>query len=166
MKAFIGVASSVVGLAVFGVAVADDKHAAAEGGMTAVAPKDVKWVEGPASLPKGAKVAVIYGDPSKPALFVMRVKMPASYKIAPHWHPADENVTVLSGTLFMGHGDKLDTATGTPVPAGGFMSMPAKAHHYAYTKKEAILQISSMGPWAINYLDPADDPRTTAAATK
>jgi hypothetical protein len=166
MKTFIGVASAIVGLAVLGVAVADDKHAAGEPGMTAVSPKDVKWVDAPPSLPKGAKVAVIYGDPAKPALFVMRAKMPANYKIPPHWHPADENVTVLSGTLFMGHGDKMDTSAGTALTAGAFMSMPAKAHHYAYTKKEAILQISSMGPWAINYLNPTDDPRTTATLTK
>ena len=71
---------------------------------------------------------------------------------------------MISGTLFMGHGDKIDTAAGMPLVPGAFMSMPAKTHHYAYTKKETVLQLSSMGPWGITYLNPADDPRTTAAA--
>jgi quercetin dioxygenase-like cupin family protein len=127
----------------------------------------VKWVDGPPALPKGAKVALLHGDPAKPGLFVMRAKLPANYKIPAHWHPADEIVTVLSGTFFLGHGDKLDPAGGKGHAAGSFIAMPPKMHHYAYTKKETIIQLSTVGPWGINYINPSDDPRNaTAAAAK
>jgi mannose-6-phosphate isomerase-like protein (cupin superfamily) len=122
-------------------------------------PEEVAWKEGPASLPPGAQAAVLDGDPSKPGPFTLRLKTPADYRIPPHWHPADEHVTVLSGRLFMGMGDKLDSTKSKALPPGGFAVMPATSHHYAYTTEETILQLHGIGPWGIEYVDPSDDPR-------
>jgi len=125
---------------------------------------DLKWLDGPPSLPPGAKVAGIEGNPKDPGLFTMRLKFPANYKVAPHWHPADEHLTVISGTFYMGTGEKLDEAAAKELPAGSFVVMPAKQPHFAITKGETIVQLHGMGPWAITYLNPTDDPRSKAAA--
>lgn len=140
---------------------ADSPPAAPDMVMTSI--DGVKWMDAPPVLPKGAKAAVVYGDPSKPGLFVLLTKFPASYEIPAHWHPTDENVTVLKGTLYLGMGDKLDKAQGKAVATGGFASLPAKMHHFAYTKKEVIVQLTSMGPFGMTYIDPALDPTKHAA---
>ena len=74
-------------------------------------PRDITWGDPPPVFEKGMAFTVISGDPGKPGLYVVRAKMPAGYKIAPHWHPTDEHVTILSGTFAFGMGDKLDAAT-------------------------------------------------------
>ena len=121
---------------------------------------ELKWMEGPASLPPGAKLAVLEGDPAKAGPFTMRAIFPPNYVIMPHYHPQIEHVTVMEGEFFMGHGDKYDPAQGTRLEVGGFSVMPAKFHHYAYTKdKQSVVQIHAIGPWDIIYLDAANDPR-------
>lgn len=124
-----------------------------------VSPADMKWADGPGSLPPGARFAVIEGDPKNPGLFTMRLKLPASYRIPAHWHPADEHVTVISGTFHMGLGDKLDATKGHALGAGSFAVMPAKTNHYAFTNEETVIQLHGVGPWGINYVNPAEDPR-------
>ncbi len=124
-----------------------------------VLPGDIKWVDAPPSLPPGAKAAVIEGDPKVAGLFTMRIKLPAIYKIMPHSHPADEHVTVIEGSFYMGVGEKFDKQAAKKIPAGGFAVMNTGTRHYAFTKKECIIQIHGMGPWAINYVNAADDPR-------
>ena len=120
---------------------------------------DVKWGEPPPMLPPGAKMAVLYGDPAKPGLFVIRAKTPAGYKIPAHSHPSDETVTVLSGTLMMGMGDKLDAKVAKPLPAGAFAMMPARTNHFAISKTDTVIQVVAIGPLEFNYVDPRDDPR-------
>ena len=127
---------------------------------------DLKWGDGPASLPPGAKAAALEGNPKDAGLFTMRLKLPANYKVSPHWHPADEHVTVISGTFYMGMGDKFDEASVKELPAGSFVVMPTKQTHFAMTKGETVVQLHGMGPWGINYVNPADDPRNKAAAKK
>lgn len=117
------------------------------------------WKDGPPSLPAGARFAVVEGDPSKPGLFTMRLRVPANYRIPAHWHPADEHITVLSGTFHMGLGEKLDTAAGMALPAGSFAVMPTGTRHFAFTNEETTIQLHGMGPWGITYVNPADDPR-------
>jgi len=129
-------------------------------------PGDFKWVDAPAGLPKGSKMAVIHGDPSAPGLFAMRAMLPAGYKVPPHFHPADENVTVISGELYMGMGDTWDESKGHALPQGSVSVMPAGAHHFAWSKVETVIQIHAMGPWGITYLNPQDDPRNMKQATK
>jgi quercetin dioxygenase-like cupin family protein len=121
---------------------------------------NLKWSPGPPSLPPGAKVSVVQGDPTVPGMFTMRVKIPAGYKVRPHSHPADENVTVLSGDFHMAVGDTWDVSKGHTLTAGGFSSMPHGMHHYAWTSKGCVFQVHGMGPFGITYVNPADDPRT------
>lgn len=124
-----------------------------------VTPGDLTWQDGPPSLPAGAQFSVIEGDPKRDGLFTMRVKLPANYRIPAHWHPADEHVTVISGTFNMGTGDVLDPTKGTALPAGSFALMPAQMRHFAWTSEETVIQLHGVGPWQIHYINPADDPR-------
>jgi hypothetical protein len=121
-------------------------------------PADLQWADVP-SLPPGAKVAVIEGPLHETVPFTFRLKFPADYTIPAHWHPAIEHVTVISGTFHMGTGDKLDTTTTTPLSAGSVAVMQPKTHHFGWTKDETIIQVHGVGPWAIHYVNPADDPR-------
>ena len=132
-------------------------HAAEmHGGHKVVTNDSLEWKESN-SLPS-TKFAVIVGDPAKEGMFTMRLMLPAGLKVPPHWHLTDEHVTVLSGTMHMGMGDKLDPKMGTAVPAGGYSFVPANVHHYAWFEEESIIQITGMGPWKIVYVNPEDDP--------
>lgn len=126
---------------------------------TRLTPGEVKWSPAPPSIPKGAQVAVLHGDPSKPELFVMRLKFPKGYVIPPHSHPATEIVTVVSGTFRLGEGTKADRATAKPLPAGSFFAYSPGMVHYAFSDTESVVQISTMGPWGLTYANAADDPR-------
>jgi hypothetical protein len=152
---------------VAGVAVAQDAKKADEAKKPdhiVVTPLSVAWSPGPPDLPKGLMMSVIQGDPGQAAPFTLRAKLPAGYKVAPHFHPADENVTVLSGTFAVGMGDKFDAAALKDLPVGAFASMPAEMHHFAMAKTACILQIHGVGPFKIVYVNPADDPSQAAPA--
>lgn len=125
---------------------------------TMVTPADLKWADVP-SLPPGAKIAVIEGPMNEAVPFTVRIKLPANYAIPAHWHPAIEHVTVISGTFNMGMGDKLDPSKSKPLSTGSVAIMQPKTNHFAWTKEEAIVQIHGVGPWAIHYVNPSDDPR-------
>ena len=119
---------------------------------------DIRWGPAPNVLPAGVQMAVVSGDPSKDALYVVRLKMPANYEIPAHNHPTSEYVTVLSGDFHIGMGDKLDREKGLALQAGGFAEASAKMNHYAWTSSETVVQIHGQGPFAITYVNPADDP--------
>ena len=123
-------------------------------------PADLKWGPAPGALPPGAMVVVLDGDPFAAGLYTSRLKLPAGYKIPAHSHPADEHVTVISGSFYMGLGDKLDPAKSTMMLPGSFAVMKQGTRHFAWSKEESIIQFHGMGPWGINYVNPADDPRT------
>jgi hypothetical protein len=154
MKAFqrtvVSTAFAFAALGAFG-AWAADSH-------VMVMPADLKWADVP-SLPPGAKIAVIEGPMNEAVPFTVRLKLPADYKIPAHWHPAIEHVTVISGTFNMGVGDKLDESKTTPLTAGCVAIMQPHTNHFAWTKEETIIQGHGVGPWAVNYVNPADDPR-------
>jgi quercetin dioxygenase-like cupin family protein len=124
-----------------------------------VAAKDVKWGPAPPALPPGAQMAVMAGDPAKSGFVSLRAMVPAGYTIPPHTHPTDEHVTVLSGSMSFGTGDKVDPKTATTAEVGGYFNAMAGMHHYATTQTGAVLQIDLIGPFAITYINPADDPR-------
>jgi quercetin dioxygenase-like cupin family protein len=124
----------------------------------------VKWGPAPPVFNKGAQMAVLSGNPGAAGPFVVRLKMPAGYKIAPHWHPTDEHVTVISGTFSLGMGDTFDAKSTKSLAPGGYALMPAEMRHFAWTKNGATVQVHGMGPFAINYVNPADDPSKGAAA--
>jgi hypothetical protein len=142
------------------------KPAAAAKKHVLIAPGDLKWGPGPAGLPSGAEAAVLDGDPAKPAMFALRAKLPAGYKVPPHWHPTDETIIVISGALMLGMGDKMDEASMQTLPAGGFAKMPRQMHHYAAAKGETIIQVHAMGPFEITYVNPSDDPRKKTTVKK
>jgi quercetin dioxygenase-like cupin family protein len=128
-------------------------------GHTIVPPQEIKWRPAPAMLPPGAEAAVLFGDPSKEGLFVLRLKFPAGYRVAPHTHPVDEVLTVISGTFRMGMGETADQSKAQPLPAGSFFALPPGTAHYVFVNEETIVQISTNGPWELNYINPEDDPR-------
>jgi hypothetical protein len=129
---------------------------------TMYSPADIKWTDAPPVLPAGAKAAVLEGDPSKPGYFAMRLKTPDGYKIMPHWHPNVERLTIISGTLYLGLGDKFDESKGHAMTAGTYATMQPEVHHFAWTKGETELQITTLGPWKLVYVNPADDPSKKA----
>ena len=125
---------------------------------------NLKWGDAPPSLPKGAQMAVLSGDPGKAGPFAVRLKAPAGYKVPLHWHPSDERVTVIQGDFHLRMGSGADEHEHTFAP-GGYTVMPAQMQHEASTQGGAIVQIDSTGPFQIHYVDAKDDPRGTAAAT-
>ena len=123
-----------------------------------VMPNELKWTDVP-SLPAGAKLAVIEGPLNEAVPITFRLKLPANYQIPAHWHPAIEHVTVISGALDMGIGDKLDKSKSHRLSAGGVAIMQPKVNHFGWTTEETIVQVHGVGPWGITYVNPADDPR-------
>jgi len=131
----------------------------AAGEMGIYPPADVAWKDGPGSLPAGARVAVLEGDPAKEGFFTIRLRFPDGYRIPPHFHSKVEHVTVVSGSFNLGMGEKFDQSATREMPAGSFGFWPAGMRHFAWAKGETVVQLHGVGPWTITYVDPADDPR-------
>ena len=129
-------------------------------------PGDMKWGPAPPVLPAGAQVAVLDGDPFTPGFFSLRLKFPDGYKIPAHWHPTDENITVVQGTFRAGMGDAHSDAALHDFPVGSFVKMPKQMRHFASAKGEVIVQIYGQGPFVVNYVNPADDPSKRTGATR
>lgn len=126
-----------------------------------VAANAVEWVKGPASIPAGAEAAVLFGDPTAEGLFAMRLKLPAGYHIAPHTHPKPEVVTIISGRFKLGSGETADPEATETLEPGALFAMHPGMTHFVYTDEETVVQLNSVGPWGITYVNPADDPRKT-----
>ena len=132
---------------------------AESGTQNAFAPDQIKWGPAPPFVAQGAKLAVIEGNPmASSGDYTIRLKMPAGYKIAPHWHPKRENVTVISGDFKVGMGDKFEESKMTTFPAGSFAYLDSDMHHYAMASSETIVQVHGMSPLQFNYVNPMDDP--------
>jgi uncharacterized protein (TIGR02246 family) len=121
--------------------------------------RELVWRDAPASLPRGAKIAVLEGDPMQPGPFTFRLKVPAGYRIPPHTHPVIEHVTVVSGALSIGRGEQWDDSKLVRLDVGDFMHVPPGTAHFAMATGETVVQLHSTGPWGITYLNPQDDPR-------
>jgi hypothetical protein len=122
-------------------------------------PDQLQWGPPPPFVPPGAQMAVLEGDPSgSSGDYTVRAKLPDGYKFPPHWHPKRENVTVISGKLKVGMGDKWDDAKMASFPAGSFVYVDPDMHHYAGADGETVIQIHGPSPLAINYVNPDDDP--------
>jgi len=118
----------------------------------------LKWGPPPPSLPPGALASPLVANAAKAGPFVLRLKLPASYVIPPHWLSRDVSLTVLSGAFAVAAGERLDRST--PVlRAGSFAHLPAGISHFAFTTEETVVQVSGSGPFELIYLDPKDDPR-------
>jgi hypothetical protein len=127
------------------------------------APDEIVWGPAAPALPAGAKMAVLKGDPTQEGIVVLRAWFPAGYQIMPHWHPASEHVTVISGEAHVGMGDAFDKTMGYVVPAAGFAYLAPLIHHYFWVDTETVIQVEGMGPFQLYYLNPADDPRNQPA---
>ena len=125
-------------------------------------PKELKWGPPPPVFQQNAKFTVLAGDPSQPGLYAVRLKLPAGYKIMPHWHPTDEHVTVLTGDFAVGMGDKWDKAALKTLPQGGYVLLPAEMRHYAGAMTDTTIQVDGIGPFQLTYVNPADDPSKKA----
>jgi quercetin dioxygenase-like cupin family protein len=120
-----------------------------------VKPDGLKW--GPFIGP--SQMALVAGDPSQPGPFVVRIKSPAGTMIAAHWHPTNENLTVVEGKFAIGMGDAFDAGKLTVMESGDFIQMPAKMHHFAKAITDTVVQAHGIGPFAVTFVNPADDPR-------
>lgn len=121
------------------------------------------WGDGPPVLPKGAQAAVLYGDPGKAGPFAIRLKAPPGYRVPRHWHPTDEQVTVIEGEVTLSMGEAAGAHSET-FGIGDYVNLPARMQHEATMPNGAVVQINAMGPFEITYVDPADDPRKAAPA--
>jgi quercetin dioxygenase-like cupin family protein len=122
-------------------------------------PTSIEWKPGPAAIPPGAKMAVLEGDPTKEGPFVVRFQFPDGYHIPPHTHPKTERATVISGTLVLAMGENLDRSAAKTLTPGTYGFWPAGMKHTAWSQSETVIQLHGIGPWQINYVNPADDPR-------
>jgi quercetin dioxygenase-like cupin family protein len=122
-------------------------------------PATLAWAPAPPSLPRGAELAVVEGDPTKAGAFTMRLRMPDGYRIPAHFHPAVEHVTVMQGTFQVGMGDTFDPAALGDLPPGTFAALAPGVHHFARAKGETVIQLHGVGPWSLTYVSAADDPR-------
>lgn len=130
-------------------------------GHVMVKASEVQWGDAPAGFEPGAQAAVMAGDPTQPGQFVIRLKVPAGFRVARHWHPTEEHLTVIEGdlTLDMGEGAQQRSATFGP---GDYVLLPMRMQHAASTSGGLVLQVHGPGPFEINYVDPKDDPRKRA----
>jgi hypothetical protein len=155
--------SSPNGVKASGVAVAAPAAADAVPPHVLTPPSAIKWLDFPVGGP-GVKAAVISGDPDKPGPFVLRIKSPAGRRVPPHWHPGDEHLTIVSGTFAIGMGDVFDAKKLKALPAGSYVLLPRDMHHFALSKTATVVQVHGNGPFQVNFVNPADDPRKTTAA--
>src|SRR5574341_1700194 len=128
--------------------------------FTSVMQREIKWQDAP-SIGPGAKTAVIQGDPKSSGPFVMRLRLPPNTTLGVHTHPATENVTVLSGTLYFGAGDKLNPKAAKAYGPGGYFSIEQGKPMFAFSKdKEVVMQLHGTGPWGITYIGAKEPPAT------
>jgi quercetin dioxygenase-like cupin family protein len=146
---------AIRGLAVVGITLVAAAPLAAQ---THQGSAKLKWGPAPAVFPKGARMAVVNGDPTKSGPFTVALAFPAGYRIPPHFHPTDENVVVKSGTLLVGMGDKADRKAMKVMKKGESGSIKANMHHYAAARGKTRIEVSATGPFAMTYVNPTDDP--------
>jgi hypothetical protein len=125
----------------------------------AFTPDAIAYGPPPAFVAAGAQLAVLEGNPmGSGGDYTIRLKMPDGYRIAPHWHPQRENVTVISGNFKVGMGDRFDESKMMTFPAGSFAFLDPDMHHYAMASGEVVVQVHGSAPLQFNYVNPSDDP--------
>ncbi len=98
-------------------------------------------------------VAVMDGDPKRPASsYTLRLKLPDAYTIPLHWHPDTERLTVLSGVLLFGAGDKMDATKTTALGPGSYIVIPATVRHWVTARGPTIFQVGGVGPFTVNFV--------------
>jgi quercetin dioxygenase-like cupin family protein len=153
----------VIGLALSAASAPAQSVSTQKQAAVMLTPDRLTWSPAPPRIPPGAQIAVLEGNPQKAGPFTMRVSFPDGYRIAPHFHPVAEQVTVLQGTYRWGIGDKYDAAALQTLPAGSFAVMPPNTHHFVEVKGPTVTQVSGMGPWKVTYVNAAEDPQNKTA---
>lgn len=127
--------------------------------MQEIVPGAMVFKDDPA-FAKGGQTAILVGDPKKPGLFILRLKMDPHFVVYPHTHPVFETVTVLKGKMGSGMGKKAELDNGKMMGPGSVLALPAGHPHYVWAAdEEVILQVVANGPFDINYINPDHDPR-------
>ena len=126
-------------------------------------PEDIDWEPFP-SFPPSARLAVVVGDPSELAPYVVRVKVPSGVKLMPHRHHEDRVYTVISGVFYIGVGEHFDSEKLEAYPPGAVIVLPGGTPHFHWAKSgEYVTQVTATGPISLDYVDPKDDPRNKRA---
>jgi quercetin dioxygenase-like cupin family protein len=138
-------------------------HQPGQAAFRSILPEDIEWKSFPA-FPPSARLAIVVGDPSKPAPYVIRVKVPSDVKLMPHRHPEDRIYTVISGVFYIGLGDQFDDGKLKAYPPGSVIVLPGNTDHFHWAKSgEYITQVTAIGPLGIEYLHAQDDPRNQSS---
>lgn len=133
-------------------------------GQLLVRAKSIRWSAAPAGLPQGAKAALLQGNPNASGRYVIRMQLPANYKIPFHVHSNAMDVTVVSGTLYVANTQTFEKKKAFAIKPGDFYHLPALASQFVFTKDETVLEIHGDGPYDLKYANAADDPLKGAAA--
>ncbi|MCW5898821.1 MAG: cupin domain-containing protein [Flavobacteriales bacterium] len=122
-------------------------------GAIQVPAEDGVWQDAPATLPPGTRMLLLEGHPAREGFFTMRLRIPAGTRLAPHWHPRDERVTVLSGLVRVGFGDHVNEAEMATFGPGSFYLNPLHSHHYVWFMEDSELQLTGIGPWELHLVE-------------
>lgn len=117
-------------------------------------PNLAPWADAPPSMPAGTKISILEGSPKERGMFTIRLRVPAGARVAPHTHPREERVTVLSGSVLVGFGETFDASKGHRFGPGAFYVNPPDAPHFVWTEEGAEVQITGRGPWVVRPLEP------------
>jgi quercetin dioxygenase-like cupin family protein len=124
-----------------------------------VLPEEIDW-EPSSAFPPSARLAIVVGQPSEPAPFVVRVKLPSGVKLMPHRHHEDRIYTVMSGVFYIGIGEHFDSGKLEAHPPGAVVVLPGGTPHFHWAKSgDYVTQVTAIGPISLEYVDPEDDPR-------
>ena len=131
-----------------------------------VLPDNIEWSEAPRGMPTGYEQAMIKGNPRVREVFTFRAKIQANWKAMPHFHPADEHITILEGSGYIGFGEEYNEEIAVEMPKGAFITVKAGSVHYFFTRGLCVIQVHGMGPQKITYINIDDDPRNSAMLSK
>lgn len=152
----------LAGATAFGTRVYSQEKAETAASHKIVRFADLKWTP----IMKGCDLAPVSGDPNADGTFVLRIRCVDGTKVPPHWHPADENLTVLKGTFLVGMGETFDETKFSTMNVENFTVVPKEMRHFALCKGETIVQVHGAGPFKVNFVNPADVIPPDAPAAK
>ena len=137
-------------------------HQPGQGVFRSILPEEIDW-KPYAAFPSSARLAAVVGDPSEPAPYLTRVKVPAGVKLMPHRHPEDRIYTVISGVFYIGLGEHFDEEKLKAYPPGSVVVLPGDTWHFHWARSgEYVTQITAIGPLGLEYREAEDDPRNAS----
>jgi quercetin dioxygenase-like cupin family protein len=138
-------------------------HQPGQAAFKAILPEEIDWKPFPA-FPPSVRLAVVVGQTSEAAPYVIRVKVPRDVRLMPHRHPEDRVYTVISGVFYIGLGDRFDPEKLQAYSPGSVIVLPGNTSHFHWAKSgEYVSQVTAIGPLGLEYVNPKDDPRNTSS---